>query len=512
VSSEVPHQVVSYRTPAPRTIAEVALPVEDVHWLRRALASRQVIAGAVTAAIVVWLAWTAHSEAALTAGAATTLIVFVTAVYCWVFTSIDDTYVALGAGALLVISGQMDTETLFTALGADVVWLLLGAFVLSAGVTASGLAHRGAAFLFTGVRSTRGLLHVVTLALVCTAFAVPSTSGRAALAIPIFTALAVALADRPRVVKALALTFPTVILLSAVGSYLGAGAHLVTSQLVETATGEGFDFARWLLLGLPLAVVASHIAAELILRLFTTAEDRATPLTVTVDDLRATSASPLTGPLTVLEGRAALLLCAVIVLWCTESLHGLHPAIVALFGALVATSPRYGAVALGGALKKVPWSLILFMAATLALGQSLISSGAADYLAGGLLAPTAALGPASGIVFVVMVVLASTLAHLVIQSRSARSAVLVPVVMALAPAAGVDPVGAAFASTAAAGFCHTLTSSAKPVAMFAQVEDVPGFTPGDLLRLSVWLAPISAALVLVFSLLVWPLMGLPIFA
>jgi len=70
-------------------------------------------------------------------------------------------------------------------------------------------------------------------------------------------------------------------------------------------------------------------------------------------------------------------------------------------------------------------------------------------------------------------------------------------------------VAAAFASTAAAGFCHTLPSSAKPVALFAGVEQAETYRPRDLLRLSVWLAPLSAALVLVFSLVVWPLLGMP---
>lgn len=72
-------------------------------------------------------------------------------------------------------------------------------------------------------------------------------------------------------------------------------------------------------------------------------------------------------------------------------------------------------------------------------------------------------------------------------------------------------MAAAFASTAAAGFCHTLTSSAKPVAIFAETDGQPNYEPADLLRLSKWLAPLSAALVILFSFVVWPLLGLPLF-
>ncbi|MEV8411972.1 SLC13 family permease, partial [Streptomyces niveus] len=111
--------------------------------------------------------------------------------------------------------------------------------------------------------------------------------------------------------------------------------------------------------------------------------------------------------------------------------------------------------------------------------------------------------------FLAGVVVISTAAHLALQSRSARSSVLVPLVVAAAMSAGVNPVAAAFASTAAAGFCHTLPASAKPVALFADLPGTPTYTPRDLLRLSALLAPLTAALVLLFALAVWPLLGVP---
>ena len=156
--------------------------------------------------------------------------------------------------------------------------------------------------------------------------------------------------------------------------------------------------------------------------------------------------------------------------------------------------------------------MLLFLAATLTLGTALVGSGAAQWLAVKLLAPVARLGAWAGVGFVIMVVILSTAAHLVIQSRSARSAVLIPLVVSLAPQVGVDPVGIAFASTAAAGFCHTLTSSAKPVTLFSGIEGVDTYTPKDLLRLSAFLAPTMVVLILLFSFIIWPLMGMPVLA
>ncbi|MER6087805.1 SLC13 family permease [Streptomyces bluensis] len=433
-----------------------------------------------------------------------TLAVFVLATCTWIATPIDDTYIALGAGLALTVTGVISSDTLFGTLGDSTVWLLICAFVLAAAVSRTGLAGRAAVFLVGGARTVRQLTHLTTAALVVTAFAVPATSGRAALALPVFLALAKALSDRKRLVVMLALLFPTVILLSAVATLIGAGAHLITVSVLWEATGDRIGFTEWLLLGLPLAVVSSHLAAEAVLLTTTRRADRRGPVHITAEQIQQHSDRPVTGPWSQAESRCALLLATVVVLWCAEPLHRVPPAVVALIGAVVASSPALGTVRLKDALKTVPWSLLLFMAATMAMGVALADSGAAKWLVSGL--P----GGVSPAVFLIVVIVVSTAAHLVLQSRSARSSVLVPLVVAAAVGAGVNPVAAALASTAAAGFCHTLPASAKPVTLFAEIPGTPTYTPSDLLRLSAVLAPLTAALVLLFAVAVWPLLGVPL--
>ncbi len=178
----------------------------------------------------------------LGADARFTLAVFVFATCAWIGTSIDDTYIALGAGLALTVTGVISSDTLFGTLGDATVWLLICAFVLAAAVSRTGLAGRAAVFLVSGAGTVRQLVHLTTAALVVTAFAVPATSGRAALALPVFLALAKVLADRKRLVVMLALLFPTVILLSAVATLIGAGAHLITVSVLWEATGQHIGF------------------------------------------------------------------------------------------------------------------------------------------------------------------------------------------------------------------------------------------------------------------------------
>ncbi|MFI8874358.1 SLC13 family permease [Streptomyces sp. NPDC055243] len=440
----------------------------------------------------------------LSGDARLTLAVFALATCAWIGTPIDDTYIALGAGLALTATGVISSDTLFGTLGDETVWLLICAFVLAAAVARSGLAGRAAAFLVSGARSVRQLTHLTTAALIVTAFAVPATSGRAALALPVFLALAKVLADRRRLVVMLALLFPTVILLSAVATLIGAGAHLITVSVLWEATGERIGFTQWMLLGLPLAIASSHLAAEAVLLTTTRKADRQGPVHITVEQLQEHSEQPVTGAWEAGETRCALLLATVVALWCSEPLHQVPPAVVALIGAVVASSPALGTVRLKDALKTVPWALLLFMAATMAMGVALAESGAAKWLVGGVPLDVPPW------LFLTVVVAVSTAAHLMLQSRSARSSVLVPLVVAAAVGAGVNPVAAALASTAAAGFCHTLPASAKPVTLFADIPDTPTYTPRDLLRLSAVLAPLTAALVLLFAVALWPLLGVPV--
>lgn len=425
-----------------------------------------------------------------------TLVVFAAAVLAWLSGRIDDTFVGLAATVALVLTGVLGSGDLFAALGGEMIWLLISAFVLAAGLSATGLPTWLAIRLCARARSPRGLVHLTTAALVGTALLVPATSGRAALALPVFLALAEPLAARPKLIKVLALTFPTVILLSAVASLVGAGAHLITSSVLTALTGSGFSYGQWLLLGLPFAVVSSHLAAESTLLLFTDRATRAEGLSLEYEE---------TG-LTPSQWRSLAVVGAVVALWCTESLHHLSPALTALVGAVLITAPKLGTVRASAAIDAVPWSLLLFMTTTTVLGVALSTSGAAAWLGNTIFGGVAG----SPVMVLLLVVGVSAAAHLVVQSRSARSSVLVPLIVPLAMAAGLSPAALAFASTVAAGFCQTMPSSAKPVAMFADVAGTPTYGKADLLRLSAVLAAPFILLVLGFALVVWPALGLPL--
>ncbi|MEM7112895.1 MAG: SLC13 family permease, partial [Chloroflexota bacterium] len=431
-------------------------------------------------------------------------IMFALAVVGWTLTNINNTYIAIGAALSFSLLGFEEPTRFFESLADSVVWLLIAAFIIAAGVSASGLSERLTVAIVTRAKTVGQLFYLLTFVLILTAFIVPSTSGRAALMLPIFIALGTHIKHRPTV-RALSLLFPTVILLSAVASLIGAGAHLVTVDLLWHLGFERISFGRWTALGLPFAVVSSVISVWVLLWLFLDKTARQRAIQISADQLLVNNTLQWSRD----EKFVGFLILILVGLWSSESLHGFNNTVVAIVGALIITMPSLGVVRFKRALQDVNWNLILFMAATLKLGEVLLESGAAQWLVTAMFEAVKASLLESTWLTVAIIAAISLLSHLLITSRTARASVIVPLVILFATSLGFSVLPIAFMTTVGLGFCLTLPVSAKPVAMFANADE-RSYKPKDLLRYSLVLLPIHLVLLLVFAFGVWPAFGLTI--
>lgn len=432
---------------------------------------------------------------ALDTDARRALQIFALALVGWTLTRLDDAHVALAAALAMALSVLDERDELFEALGNELIWLMIASFMLAASFQAAGFTDRLATAAVARARTTRGAFYGLTAAMIATAFLAPSTSGRAALMAPVYEV--VARPARPDVAKAYALLFPTVILLSAFASMTGAGAHVLAAELLDEVSGAEIGFLQWTLYGLPFAAASSFLAAEAVLRLFVGRDARSAPFT-----------APAIAPRKDLRSAAPVVLIGACVLlgWATKPLHGLEETLVALIGACATATPAIGGVGFKRAAEAVDWRLVLFMAATVVIAEGLSESGLVEALTVGAFDPlrVAGLPP---LIWLLAIAIVGLVSHLVIHSRTARVAILLPPTLAAAQAAGVEPLAAALTLVAATGFCQLLMVSAKPVALFGAL---PGGTFGqaDLTRLGVVLLPMQLALIALFAGLVWPLFGL----
>jgi di/tricarboxylate transporter len=166
--------------------------IRDHGWLR---AAGLRLAGACVVGLLALVPETLPGEARIS------LFVFGTAVLLWTTSSVSPSYVALAAVVGLVLTGAMAEAKAFALLSSSVVWLMVGAFVLGAAIRETGLAARLTGWVTSRARSIGELFWLSTAALLTLTLLIPSTSGRAAVALLLFRTLSGTLRD-PAVIRA----------------------------------------------------------------------------------------------------------------------------------------------------------------------------------------------------------------------------------------------------------------------------------------------------------------------
>jgi len=430
------------------------------------------------------------------------LFAFGAATVLWTLTRLEVGYVALVAGVVATVpaGGQ---DALFASLGSDVVWLVIGAFVVGGALAHSGLAHRMARVAVGRARTVGGAMWLLTLAVVPLSLLVPSTSGRAAVLLPVHATLSEQLdagTGERRVTRALALLVPSVVLVSTVCTLVGATSHLVAVDLLRRSTGETISYAQWLLWGAPFGLVASVLVCAAVQLMFLRRSERRRPVSLP----RGEGA-----PLARGERVAGGVLLAALAGWLTEPWHGLEIATVTLLAALALCAPQVGVLTWRQGVAEVKWSLVLFVAGAMALGGALVDSGAGEWIVGGLFALSGIAGLTSPLALVVAIAVLAATAHFYVTSHTVRAVALVPPFLFLAASLDLNAVAVVFIASVGIDYCLTLPVSSKALLVFTDTDgDGGGFDARDLLKLSSVMLPAYVALMVVTYEVWWSRTGL----
>jgi anion transporter len=417
--------------------------------------------------------------------AKTAIVIFIAAIAAWILTKLDATLVAVLAAFAMAAMGVRSDKMVLSGLGDSFIAFVIAGFMLGGAYKTTGLSEKIAKGFAAKSRNISTLFYLITAALSLLSFVVPSTSARAAMLMPVYVAVAAA-TDNVNIRKGLALLFPTIIVLSCITSYLGAGANLMTVDFIEQFAGRRISYVDWLILGAPFGIVSCFLSTWVILKTFLTAEERQTSFVLPQNEAQNT-------PLSISNQKRVIGITLLMIgFWTTEQWHRIDAAMVAMGGALLLCLPTVGVMNFKQSLKEVEWSLVIFMAATLELSQGLSDSGALKYLIS-VFNQSAQQLPNAAMLTVILAV--ALLSHLVIHSRTARAAVMMPVLIPLGMAAGQSGLLIAFFANAAMGYCLTLPICAKPVALFSTAGG-EGYTSRDLMRLSAWLLPLHLILLL----------------
>ncbi len=425
------------------------------------------------------------------------LFIFLCSVILWTGTSINSSYIALVAVLASVLSGGIPQDKLFFALGSNVIWLMIGAFILGGAVQKTGLAARMTSLIVSRVTTVRGIFWLMTTVLVPLTLVVPSTSGRAAIALPVFRSIAQTANDQ-MITRALAILVPTVILVSTSSTLIAAGSHLIAVDLLEQFSGVRISYTEWLIFGLPFGIAASYLSAWVVITLFLEKAQQERILKIETAGGRKFSVD---------EKTTLVIVFAMVLLWLTEGWHGLEIATVSIVGALLLTAPVIGVLKWRDSLKFVSWNLVIFVGAALVMGEALISTGAAQWIIESQFASNSILSKDTPLVLLLALSLITVTSHSYITSHSARVAALLPGLLFLASSLNLNPTAVLFISVVGINYCLTFPVSSKALLMFYEIEEET-YQASDLLRLSAVLLIVHVLLIIGFYFGYWQWIGL----
>ncbi|ORM71284.1 citrate transporter [Pantoea wallisii] len=305
----------------------------------------------------------------------TALVVGIT-ILLWALARLPEYLTALLFFAAAMLLQIAPASSVFSGFASSAFWLVLSGFVLGTAIRKVGLAQRWSNWLVVPLSQSWPRMVMGTILLTwLLALVMPSNMGRIALLMPVVLALGERAGIRPgsrgSIGLALAVGFGT-FQLSA--SILPANVpNLVLSGAAESAWHLHLQWLPWWLLHMPVVGLAKGLLlSACIIFLF-----RAQPQPVNQRENLA--------PLSASEWRLMGLLALTLLLWMTDSLHGISAAWIGLAAACLCLLPRIGFLSGDDFTHGVNIRTCIYIAGILGVAALVVDSGLGRLIANLLL-------------------------------------------------------------------------------------------------------------------------------
>ena len=420
------------------------------------------ITGITIALLVFTLIYTMPTPIQMTGQGKAALAVFAMAFVLWVTQAIPTYASSLVAIVALVFTGGWDQASTLAVFGQDVIWLMLSAFIITAGMEKSGFANRLALFIVSkfGTTAKKALiaLGVVNLLL---AFVVPSTTARAAMLLPICLMILKVYKAEPGVSnfgKQLMIQEIHFNNISTSGILTATAPQILAVGYILSMAGQDVTWGQWFAASMPIAIltlIASFVIGQLLFK-----SEVTTPPTTDLDHGQMSLKEQYKdlGKISANEIKALVIFFLTVFLWATDGKHlelfgfQISLVMVAVFSAALFFLPYIGI--LSWKESNIPWDLMIFSCGAYAVGLALDASGAASFLLNSIFErfDLEALSPFA--LYMIIMFIAS-FSHLVFTSKNVRVVILLPAIILLANSLGINPV--ALALPACFTICDSIT-------------------------------------------------------
>lgn len=390
----------------------------------------------------------------------------------WITEAIPVPATALAPIALFPITGATTGSAATSPYGDPIIFLFMGGFILALAMERWNLHRRIALNIVARTGSQQG--RIVAGFMLATAFVSMWVSNTATVVMMLPVALSVValLEDDADGAKS---KFPLALLLGVayaasiggVATLIGTPPNALLAGALNQTYGYDIGFGRWMIIGLPVAVLML-LAAWLFL----------TKLTIRLDKGEVEGAAELfrseiakLGAWSVPEKRVAIVFVVTAFAWVFRTLlddyiPGLNDTSIAILAALVlfvlpAGDGKGGALIEWKHALRLPWGVLVLFGGGLSLAAAVVSTGLDQWI-GDQVGTIAGVLPLIGIVVLVSVVI---LLLTEFTSNTATAATFLPLVAALALSLGENPLMLAVPAALAASMAFMLPVATPPNAL-----------------------------------------------
>lgn len=389
----------------------------------------------------------ALSRAAALAGSTGAVAMRILGITClaivwWSGQVVPDWLVAMVMLLLWVLLGNFSFHTAFSAYSSPSVWLIVGAFCLSAAISKTGLFQRISLFLIRLFSPTfRGQVLALLLTGTMCAPLLPSTTAKAVLGASVANSIADAMGYTGKgrcglfVASFVGFAGTTPAFMSA-----GVSAYILLGFLPEE-TRSGMSWMTWLhetALWLMIVLAGTFFLIQL---LFSPESDGA--LKPEYIRREYEKLGKMEGP----ERLSAGLLAAAFFLWVMESTLHISAAVTAL--AIAALCFASGILESGDLATAVPWGLVIFLGCVLNIGNVFAETGIDIWLQGILSSAFSHMG--NSLAFLLALALIVIALRLILVSQTATISILLAVLAPVAGSFGMNPFVVGFVILALQG-------------------------------------------------------------
>ncbi len=417
------------------------------------------------ALIVFAIIFTIPTPAGLSFSGKISLAVFTFALILWVSEALPTYVTALLVLALLSIFGGWSEKSALGVFGYNVIWLMVSAFVITSGMEKSGFARRLALWMVSkfGKTSKTILLSLLVVNFLI-AFIVPSTTARAAMMLPIVLLIGEAYGvhdGNKNLGKLLSIQGLQANNISTSAILTATAPQILAVGLIKDMTGYDVSWMQWFIASVPIAVLTLTASYFIGLKLYK--PEMMKPKGEGIEKIQ--SEYKKLGKMNSTEVKALIIFLLTVTLWATDKWHlqmfgfKISLVMVAIISAILFFLPYVGI--LDWKETKIPWNLMIFSAGAYAAGISLNSTGVASWALNGIFDKIGVEKMGFATLYAVVIFI-SSFSHFVFTSKTVRTIIIIPTVIALANTVGVNPVALALPAAFTIADTITLPPHCKP--------------------------------------------------